>query len=82
MSLFRLNAELYTALDVMATPVVTLYPKQSVYKVAKILLNTTHSGFPIVKKKTMLSQSKHFYGLITRYVIIYVILFLSNTELQ
>eukprot|EP00106_Octopus_bimaculoides_P010912 XP_014778354.1 PREDICTED: chloride channel protein D-like isoform X1 [Octopus bimaculoides] len=62
----RLNAELYTALDVMASPVVTVYPKQSVYKAAKILLNTTHSGFPVAKKKTMLSKSKHFYGLITR----------------
>ncbi|XP_029644599.2 chloride channel protein A-like isoform X2 [Octopus sinensis] len=62
----RLNAELYTAFDVMASPVVTVYPKQSVYKVAKILLTTTHSGFPVAKKQTMLSKSKHFYGLITR----------------
>ncbi|CAI9715287.1 Hypothetical predicted protein [Octopus vulgaris] len=61
-----LNAELYTAFDVMASPVVTVYPKQSVYKVAKILLTTTHSGFPVAKKQTMLSKSKHFYGLITR----------------
>ena len=50
MNIDRLNLELYTAGNVMNTKIVCLDDKESVQKIADLLLNTTHSGFPVTTK--------------------------------
>lgn len=59
----NLNLELFEACHVMSSPVATLETEVSVSHVAKLLLETNHCGFPIVKKLNGVST---FFGLITR----------------
>ncbi|XP_071176665.1 chloride channel protein C-like isoform X2 [Mytilus edulis] len=45
----RIELELYCARDIMASPVITIQRRELVTVLSNLLLNTTHSGFPIVK---------------------------------
>ncbi|KAL3858585.1 hypothetical protein ACJMK2_008857 [Sinanodonta woodiana] len=58
------NLELYSARDVMASPVITIQTKELVQVLSNLLLNTTHGGFPVVMKGH--GEEEYFYGLITR----------------
>ncbi|XP_067937986.1 chloride channel protein C-like [Watersipora subatra] len=49
----RLNLELYTAGHVMNMHVITLTDKESVQKIAHLLLETTHSGFPVLSRSSV-----------------------------
>lgn len=61
--IFRLNLELYTAGNVMSTDVITLDEREYVRKIAQLLLDTTHSGFPVV---AISNGKKVFVGTIAR----------------
>jgi len=65
-SLFRLNLELFKARDVMHRPVITITPRESLSHLARLLLETSHGGFPVVK---YYEKTRHevAYGLVTRY---------------
>lgn len=65
--IFRLELELFQAGDVMSSPVVTIQPRELVSVLAKLLVDTSHGGFPVVKKNAA-DGEEHFYGLITRLV--------------
>ena len=60
-----MQLELYCVKDVMSSPVETIHQVESVQHLSRLLLETSHGGFPVVKK----SSSGHvvFIGLITRY---------------
>ncbi|KAH3778781.1 H(+)/Cl(-) exchange transporter 6-like isoform X2 [Dreissena polymorpha] len=60
----KLQLELYTAGDVMAHPVITLKCIEMVTVLSDLLLNTSHGGFPVVKRGK--DNEQHFFGLITR----------------
>lgn len=67
---YRLNLELYAVADVMSSDVVTLHETESVRKIAEILLNTTHSGFPVTRMVSSSNPTSDvFVGTITRYYI-------------
>ncbi|XP_055929493.1 chloride channel protein C-like isoform X1 [Argiope bruennichi] len=59
----NLNLELFEASHIMSSPVVTIETEVSVSQVAKLLLETNHCGFPVVKRSNNIST---FFGLITR----------------
>jgi CBS domain-containing protein len=61
----RLNLELFKARDVMHRPVITITPHESLAHLAKLILETVHGGFPVVK---FYEKTRHdvAYGLITR----------------
>jgi len=60
----RINLELFKAKHVMSSPVVTIETKECVTTLAKLLLETTHGGFPVVKKQP--DGETVFHGIITR----------------
>jgi len=60
----------------MSSPVVTIQTRELVTVLAKLLVDTSHGGFPIIKKNNN-DEDEHFYGLITRYVV-YLFCFLSR----
>jgi len=64
----RLNLELFKARDVMHRPVITITPRESLSHLARLLLETSHGGFPVVK---YYEKTRHevAYGLLTRYVL-------------
>ncbi|ELT90364.1 hypothetical protein CAPTEDRAFT_205673 [Capitella teleta] len=66
------NLELYKACDVMASPVWTIHSQETVQTLAKLLIETDHEGFPVVKQDPV-TKSELYYGLITR-TELYVIL--------
>jgi len=61
----RLNLELFKARDVMYRPVITITPRESLSHLARLLLETSHGGFPVVK---YYEKTRHevAYGLLTR----------------
>ncbi|XP_021349957.1 chloride channel protein C-like isoform X2 [Mizuhopecten yessoensis] len=61
----RLNLELYLARHVMSSPVISIRTKSSVLDLAKLLLETSHGGFPVVKVIER-SGDEVFQGMITR----------------
>jgi len=65
--LYRLNMEMSRASDVMSCPVETIHCKEIVANLACLLLNTSHSAFPVVKFDTE-TKKELAYGLITRYL--------------
>jgi len=60
-----LNLELFKARDVMHRPVITITPRESMSHLARLLLETSHGGFPVV---TYYEKTRHevAYGLMTR----------------
>jgi len=66
-----LNLELYTAGNVMSSNVVTFDDRENVKNIAEVLLNTTHSGFPVLGKSNKGHQV--FVGTITRCVIMFLL---------
>ncbi|XP_076814080.1 chloride channel protein C-like [Clavelina lepadiformis] len=58
-----LNLELFSAADVMTTPVEVVNPCENIGRVCDLLLSTTHGGFPVVKDT---SSGKVMHGIITR----------------
>ena len=62
----RIQMELFRASDVMSTGTpVTIRSQENVAKLAKMLLRTEHSGFPVVKYDEE-TRTEVAYGLITR----------------
>ena len=59
--------ELCRASDVMSTTMETIHSQENVAKLAKMLLRTGHSGFPVIKYDDE-TKSELAYGLITRLV--------------
>jgi chloride channel 7 len=59
----RLNLELFKARDVMHSPVLTVTPRESVAHLARLLLETTYGGFPVVKQCDRIEVA---YGLLNR----------------
>lgn len=62
------NLELYKARDVMTSPVWTIHSCETVSALAKLLIETDHEGFPVVKFDES-TNTELAYGLITRWVI-------------
>ena len=62
----RINLELFSASDVMTTRPVTLTTIESVAKVAGMLLDVNHGGFPVVAASTRGDGSTIFHGFIHR----------------
>ena len=63
----RLNLELFKAKDVMRFPVITLHIIEPAAHLAHILVDTTHAGFPIVRRDEYTGlQVQH--GLLSRYM--------------
>ena len=61
----RANLELYKSRDVMASPVRTIHIQETIATLAKLLIETDHEGFPVVKFDQD-TDSDLAYGLITR----------------
>ncbi|WAR13210.1 CLCD-like protein, partial [Mya arenaria] len=59
-----LQLELYTAGDIMSHPVISVRCHELITTLSHLLLETSHGGFPIIKKGR--DGEEHFYGLITR----------------
>ncbi len=59
--------ELYRAADVMSSPVCTIQQVESIGYLARMLLETEHGGFPVVKYDHE-TRKELCYGLITRWV--------------
>lgn len=60
----QINLELFSAKDVMSSPVITIRTKEMVSVLSKLLLETAHGGFPVIRKST--HGEDCFYGTITR----------------
>lgn len=61
----QLNLELYWARHAMSSPVITIHSKGCVHDLAKLLLETSHGGFPVIKTIES-TQDEVFNGIITR----------------
>jgi len=57
----------------MTTPVVTISPRETIAALSKILLDTKHCGFPVIKKDEK-SGLVVLYGIIVRCVSVSVCL--------
>ena len=57
------NLEHYAARNIMATDPLTVNVVENVQKIAGLLLNTPHGGYPVVK-----NHSQIFFGFIHRFV--------------
>ncbi|XP_041457216.1 chloride channel protein C-like [Lytechinus variegatus] len=62
----NVNLELYQAKHAMTSPVRTLHPRVSVEEVAKLLIETGHGGYPVIKGGDDPSNKNQFRGIITR----------------
>ncbi|CAL1544815.1 unnamed protein product [Lymnaea stagnalis] len=60
----NVKLDLFAAEDIMAFPVVSLNLVEHVPKIAQILLDYQHNGFPVVRKNK--EGKRVFYGLMTR----------------
>jgi len=60
--------ELCRASDVMSTSAEMIHSQENVAKLARMLLRTEHSGFPVVKYDEE-TKTEVAYGLITRPVV-------------
>jgi len=69
---YRIDLELFTAGDIMRSPVVTIMSRQSLYFLAKILLDTSYNGFPVVEVNRE-TKDEVVHGLITRLLLIVII---------
>lgn len=69
----RIDLELFKAADVMRSPVLTLMSRQSLHLLAQILLDTPHSGFPVIETNQE-TGDEVAYGLITRSLSIIIII--------
>ncbi|XP_059079772.1 chloride channel protein C-like [Tigriopus californicus] len=65
----RLNLELYQSSHVMRHPVRTIFQVEHVRKLAQLLLDTNHGGFPVIQKET-----NTYSGLITRSELIVLLM--------
>ena len=65
--IFRINTELCRASDVMSAKVETIHSQEKIAKLAKMLLKTKYSGFPVVKYDEE-TKTEVAYGLITRFI--------------
>ena len=65
--MFRINMELCRASDVMSATAETIHSQENIAKLAKMLLKTQYSGFPVVKYDEE-TKTEVSYGLITRSV--------------
>ena len=65
--IFRINTELCRASDVMSAQVETIHSQEKIAKLAKMLLKTKYSGFPVVKYDEE-TKTEVAYGLITRFI--------------
>ena len=61
----RLEIRLFNAGDIMAAPVVTITPRETLAALSTILLETKHCGFPVIKKDEK-SGLVVLYGIIVR----------------
>ncbi|XP_060587255.1 chloride channel protein C-like isoform X2 [Ruditapes philippinarum] len=59
------NLELFQACDIMSHPVITIKTQEYVRTLAELMHDTTHGGFPVIKKGGT-DEEQHFYGMITR----------------
>ena len=59
--------ELWRANDVMVSPVKTIESQVSINKLAKLLLDTNHNSFPVVKYEED-TKSEVVYGLVSRFI--------------
>ena len=62
----RVNLDLYKARDVMKSPVLTIHSIETVAHLARMLKDTDHGGFPVVKYDEE-TRSELCSGMITRY---------------
>lgn len=53
----------------MASPPVVVQPTESVRRLARLLRDKTHGGFPVVSGDTLPERRNEFRGLITRYFL-------------
>lgn len=49
----------------MSHPVITVQIQEYVQTLAQLMLDTTHGGFPVIRKGET-DEDEHFYGMITR----------------
>ncbi|KAL8619446.1 hypothetical protein ACOMHN_011797 [Nucella lapillus] len=68
----NVRLELYTVKDVMSSPVDTIREVEGVRHLAQLVLNTTHGGFPVVRKTD--SGHRVFVGCITRLELLVLLL--------
>lgn len=62
----NVNLELFTARQAMATPPVVVHPRESVSGLARLLIDTTHGGYPMVPAVGSMQEENKFLGIITR----------------
>jgi len=74
-----MDLELFKAGDVMRSPIVSLKTRQSLHFLAKLLLDTSYSGFPVVEVNRE-TGDEVVYGLITRLIIIIIIIITITKE--
>ncbi|KAL5021105.1 hypothetical protein ScPMuIL_000260 [Solemya velum] len=67
------NLELFSARDVMSSPVITIHTRELVPVLANLLLNTKHGGFPVIKRGDQ--GAPFFYGIITRLELSMLLMF-------
>jgi len=65
--MLRINMELCRASDIMSTTAETIHSQENIAKLARMLLTTKYSGFPVVKYDEE-TKSQVAYGLITRFL--------------
>lgn len=63
---FSVNLELFTARQAMATPPVVVHPRESVSRLARLLIDTAHGGYPMVPAVGSTQEENKFLGIITR----------------
>ena len=64
--IFSANLELYEGRDVMHSPVLSIKSTESLHTLASVLLETSHSGFPVVKYDAR-ARNETVVGMVTRY---------------
>lgn len=75
----RLNLELYQASHVMRSPVTAIYRVDKIARIAKILLETKHGGFPVLKSE----DDQGFVGIITRSeVMLFLLIYYDGSQVR
>lgn len=62
----RLNLEFCRAADVMSHPVESIHVKETVSRLAQLLLTSSQSGFPVVGVENADGETETVYGLLSR----------------
>ena len=65
----------------MTSPVITMTTRQSVYLLARVLVASSHSGFPVVQIDPHTGHES-VYGLITRYIQAHSAFYPRRTEIE